>query len=192
MGQVVRPLPRPEVTSRLRATIRQAKREQPHQRGRRKRDTAEGRERVGLSTLRKRSGSSRQRAAAGCSCRRAWRGVHQPACGAPAGRSAPVASDGELTPREVEVLRLIALGHTGDEIAAKLRISPRTIESHRARIHSKLGLASGGSGDRHLRQPHQHNVEAELTKSFSSVADIAKQSPAHSSQTIAAAQSPRS
>lgn len=46
----------------------------------------------------------------------------------------------ELTPREREVLRLIALGHTSVEIAAKLGLSPRTIETHRARIHRKLGL----------------------------------------------------
>jgi two-component system, NarL family, response regulator NreC len=45
-----------------------------------------------------------------------------------------------LTPREREVLRLIALGHTSVEIAAKLGLSPRTIETHRARIHRKLGL----------------------------------------------------
>lgn len=49
-------------------------------------------------------------------------------------------SDDELTPREVEVLRLIALGHTSAEAAAELHISPRTVESHRARIHTKLGL----------------------------------------------------
>ena len=51
-------------------------------------------------------------------------------------------TDDELTSREVEVLRLIALGHTSVEIAGKLHISPRTVESHRARIHSKLGLAT--------------------------------------------------
>jgi two-component system response regulator NreC len=51
-------------------------------------------------------------------------------------------ADDDLTPREVEVLRLIALGHTSVEIAAKLHISPRTVESHRARIHNKLGLAT--------------------------------------------------
>lgn len=45
-----------------------------------------------------------------------------------------------LTPREREVLRLIALGHTSVEIARKLGLSPRTIETHRARIHRKLGL----------------------------------------------------
>jgi two-component system, NarL family, response regulator NreC len=49
---------------------------------------------------------------------------------------------GALTPREVEVLRLIALGHTSVEIARKLRLSPRTVETHRAHIHKKLGLAT--------------------------------------------------
>jgi two-component system response regulator NreC len=46
----------------------------------------------------------------------------------------------KLTPREREVLRLISLGHTSVEIAEKLGLSPRTIETHRARIHRKLGL----------------------------------------------------
>ena len=50
--------------------------------------------------------------------------------------------DDELKPREVEVLRLIVLGHTSVEIARKLQVSPRTVESHRARIHKKLGLAT--------------------------------------------------
>lgn len=45
-----------------------------------------------------------------------------------------------LTPREREVLHLIALGHTSVEIANKLGLSPRTIETHRARIHRKLNL----------------------------------------------------
>ena len=47
-----------------------------------------------------------------------------------------------LTPREREVLRLIALGYTSVEIAQKLGLSPRTIETHRARIHRKLDLAT--------------------------------------------------
>ncbi|MGO9489251.1 MAG: response regulator [Solirubrobacteraceae bacterium] len=47
---------------------------------------------------------------------------------------------GELSLRETEVLRLIALGHTSVEIARQLELSPRTIETHRARIHRKLGL----------------------------------------------------
>lgn len=52
-----------------------------------------------------------------------------------------VAED-KLTVREVEVLRLIALGHTSVEIAQKLHLSPRTVETHRARIHRKLGLST--------------------------------------------------
>jgi two-component system response regulator NreC len=51
-------------------------------------------------------------------------------------------SEDKLTSREVEVLRLIALGHTSVEIARKLHLSPRTVETHRARIHGKLGLAT--------------------------------------------------
>jgi two-component system response regulator NreC len=51
-------------------------------------------------------------------------------------------ADDKLTAREVEILRLIALGHTSVEIAGKLDISPRTVESHRGRIYSKLGLAT--------------------------------------------------
>jgi two-component system, NarL family, response regulator NreC len=50
-----------------------------------------------------------------------------------------VAGDG-LSPRETEVLRLIALGHTSSEIAAKLHLSRRTVETHRAHILRKLGL----------------------------------------------------
>ena len=49
------------------------------------------------------------------------------------------AMGGDLSPREVEVLRLIALGHTSAEIAAKLQLSRRTVENHRARILRKLG-----------------------------------------------------
>jgi two-component system response regulator NreC len=51
-------------------------------------------------------------------------------------------TDHKLTQREVEVLRLIAYGHTSVEIARKLQLSPRTIETHRAHIHKKLGLAT--------------------------------------------------
>jgi two-component system response regulator NreC len=47
-----------------------------------------------------------------------------------------------LTPRELEVLRLIALGHTNTEIAARLLLSVRTVESHRAHIQKKLGRTS--------------------------------------------------
>ena len=45
-----------------------------------------------------------------------------------------------LSDREREVLRLLALGHTNQEIAKKLFISVRTAETHRAHIMQKLGL----------------------------------------------------
>jgi two-component system response regulator NreC len=44
-----------------------------------------------------------------------------------------------LSERELEVLGLIALGHTNPEIAARLYLSVRTVESHRASIQRKTG-----------------------------------------------------
>ena len=45
-----------------------------------------------------------------------------------------------LSPREEQVLQFIALGHTNVEVARLCNVSLRTIESHRAHIHRKLGL----------------------------------------------------
>ncbi len=47
-----------------------------------------------------------------------------------------------LSDRELEVLRMIALGHTNAEIAQTLFLSVRTVETHRAHIQQKLRLAS--------------------------------------------------
>jgi len=47
-----------------------------------------------------------------------------------------------LSEREHQVLRLLALGHTNQEIAKTLFISVRTAETHRAHIMQKLGLVS--------------------------------------------------
>jgi two-component system, NarL family, response regulator NreC len=47
-----------------------------------------------------------------------------------------------LSDREREVLRLLALGHTNQEIAKQLFISVRTAETHRAHIMQKLSLSS--------------------------------------------------
>jgi two-component system response regulator NreC len=44
----------------------------------------------------------------------------------------------DLSPREVEVLRLIALGHTNAEIGEQLFLSIRTVETHRAHVQQKL------------------------------------------------------
>jgi two-component system, NarL family, response regulator NreC len=48
----------------------------------------------------------------------------------------------ELTPREVDVLRLLARGNTNRQIAEKLSISQRTVEGHRVNLSGKLGLRS--------------------------------------------------
>lgn len=45
-----------------------------------------------------------------------------------------------LTKREAEVLRLIRRGVSGKQIARLLGISPKTVENHKARIYSKLGV----------------------------------------------------
>jgi DNA-binding NarL/FixJ family response regulator len=45
-----------------------------------------------------------------------------------------------LTPRELEVVKLVAEGHTSDEIAGMLFISRKTVDRHRANILEKLGM----------------------------------------------------
>ena len=66
----------------------------------------------------------------------------QPALGARLAREASQRQEDKLTPREVEVLRLIALGHTNAEIGEQLHLSLRTVEGHRAHIQQKLGLST--------------------------------------------------
>ena len=51
-------------------------------------------------------------------------------------------SQARPTPREVEIIRLLAEGKANKEIAAKLEITIRTVETHRAKIMLKLGLHS--------------------------------------------------
>jgi two-component system response regulator NreC len=55
---------------------------------------------------------------------------------------APGGAPDGLSDREVEVLRLVALGHTNAEIAAQLYLSVRTVESHRSRIQHKTGTST--------------------------------------------------
>ncbi len=48
----------------------------------------------------------------------------------------------DLTPREKDVLQLLARGYTNRQIAQELSISPRTVEGHRSSLVSKLGFSS--------------------------------------------------
>ena len=52
------------------------------------------------------------------------------------------AEEDPLSEREHEVLRLLALGHTNQEIAQQLYISVRTAETHRAHVMQKLRLTT--------------------------------------------------
>ncbi len=53
----------------------------------------------------------------------------------------PQATTEALTPREMDVLRLLARGYTNRQIAQELNISPRTVEGHRSSLISKLGFS---------------------------------------------------
>jgi two-component system, NarL family, response regulator NreC len=55
-------------------------------------------------------------------------------------RAAPIDPHDTLSTRERQVLQLVAEGNTGGEIAARLHISPRTVENHRANLMRKLAL----------------------------------------------------
>ena len=59
-----------------------------------------------------------------------------------AGPPAPAGPPDALSEREVEILSLIALGHTNPEISERLYLSVRTVESHRAHIQRKTGATS--------------------------------------------------
>ena len=54
----------------------------------------------------------------------------------------PAGAPDGLSDRELEILRLIALGHTNAEIGQKLFLSVRTVESHRSHIQQKTGRSS--------------------------------------------------
>ncbi len=76
--------------------------------------------------------------------RRAARGdtYLNPRLGARVAAEPPPGPPDGLSEREVEVLRMIALGHTNAEIADQLYLSVRTVETHRAHIQEKLRLGS--------------------------------------------------
>ena len=51
-------------------------------------------------------------------------------------------SDIPLSPREVEVVRLVAWGYSNKDIAARLHVSSKTVEGYKTRLFEKLGLGS--------------------------------------------------
>ncbi len=65
-----------------------------------------------------------------------------PRLGARIASEPPPGPPDDLSEREVDVLRLIALGHTNAEIAERLYLSVRTVETHRAHIQQKLRLST--------------------------------------------------
>jgi two-component system, NarL family, response regulator NreC len=63
-----------------------------------------------------------------------------PRLGAKVAAEPPPGPPDGLSERELEILRLIALGHTNSQVAEELFLSVRTVETHRAHIQQKLGL----------------------------------------------------
>jgi two-component system, NarL family, response regulator NreC len=78
-----------------------------------------------------------------------------PRLGARVAAEPPPGPPDGLSEREVEVLRMIALGHTNAEIAEALFLSVRTVETHRAHIQQKLRL---GSRSELVRYALQHGL----------------------------------
>jgi ATP/maltotriose-dependent transcriptional regulator MalT len=61
----------------------------------------------------------------------------------------PASSPTGLTAREAEVLRLVALGMTNEQVAEQLTISPRTVNSHLTAIYGKIGVTSRPAATRY-------------------------------------------
>jgi two-component system, NarL family, response regulator NreC len=74
-------------------------------------------------------------------CAAAGKSYLTPRLGARIASEPPPGPPDDLSAREVDVLRLIALGHTNAEIAEQLYLSVRTVETHRAHIQHKLRLS---------------------------------------------------
>jgi DNA-binding CsgD family transcriptional regulator len=57
-------------------------------------------------------------------------------------RKRPTSGWGSLTPTELDVIRLVSEGMTNSDVAARLFISPRTVQTHLTHVYTKLGLSS--------------------------------------------------
>jgi len=67
---------------------------------------------------------------------------------------APPGPPDDLSPRELDVLRLLALGHTNAEIGGQLYLSVRTVETHRSHIQQKTGRATRAELVRYAIEHH--------------------------------------
>jgi DNA-binding CsgD family transcriptional regulator len=61
----------------------------------------------------------------------------------------------DLTPREIDVLKLIATGYTNKEIAERLTIALKTVESHRENLYLKLAIHKS---TQLVEYAHKHNL----------------------------------
>jgi DNA-binding CsgD family transcriptional regulator len=57
-------------------------------------------------------------------------------------RKRPTSGRASLTPAERDVVRLVSEGLTNNDIATRLFVSPRTVQTHLTHVYSKLGLTS--------------------------------------------------
>ena len=57
-------------------------------------------------------------------------------------RKRPATAGASLTPTERDVVRLVSEGLANNDIAARLFVSPRTVQTHLTHVYSKLGLTS--------------------------------------------------
>ena len=71
----------------------------------------------------------------------------------PQARKASTSPHG-LTAREIEVLRLVAQGLTNEQVAERLIISPRTVDTHLTSIYSKIGVSSRVAATRYAMEHH--------------------------------------
>lgn len=73
-----------------------------------------------------------------------------------------VAPSGVLTPRESEILNLIAAGLSNREIADRLFLSPRTVERHIANLYLKLDVHTKAEAIDHVRRHGREQPTAKL------------------------------
>src|SRR3546814_2826988 len=84
-------------------------------------------------------------------------GQHCPECGEdefskPMKDRADLVGDVNLTPREIEVIRFVALGYNQEELGTELSISPRTVEKHVKHVMEKLCARNRPRSEEHTSE----------------------------------------